>query len=213
MQNEYAPEKNRVFPELTKEAQEVLDQINMKTLEDIFAEKLAKAGVKETRGRLCGKEHMFMSDGTDMLTGSESVAEARLKNKTIRLNLPAIALFDAPFCSALLSVITHEEGHLVADGKACEGNFLLKRLHSLFSPATFPLSRTGNTYGEMKRGVAQYFFRIFNEVVNDKLAEEVFYEYLKRTGSATLYADDEAKTEFSRCYARGHSMVETFIEK
>ncbi len=213
MENESIQEKSREFSELTREAQEVLEQIDMKTLEDIFSEKLAKAGVEETRGRLCEKEYMLMSDGTDMFTGPETAAEASIKRRIIRLNLPEIALFDAPFRSALLSLITHEEGHLVVNGKACEGNFLLKKLRSFFSSVPFPLTSTGNMHGELRRGVSQCFFEIFNEVVNDKLAEEVFYEYLKRTGSAAFYKDDETEAKFSRCYPRGHGMVETFIEK
>lgn len=114
----------------------------------------------------------------------------------------------------ILSVFMHEQTHAVSKNIKREGGKierLTKQIKSFFSGRQKVDNSSGYQMGGIEKGNFRTRHLSFNEAVTDKIGEEVYDEYLKRTGDKQFFSD-HAGVKYGEGYIGARTMVDIMIE-
>lgn len=190
----------------------MIKSIDFTTLKNIFGEMRQKSGV--------GAESDFVSaEGVviDKDTGSESAGVYRPGK--VYLNPIRIAkngfTSREDFARKLLSVLVHEETHASGENKGCAGAVAdgIKQLRSYFTSKFVETEHTGFSRKGYNKGNFHLKAYCFNEAATDLIAEDVYKEYLRRTGEQKNFTRAGGNKEYFESYEGGRFFLNVFQEK
>ncbi len=111
----------------------------------------------------------------------------------------------ASFESIAFKVLCHEAAHAVSTNPH-ENTPLRTIVNSIKG---LPVTPGGVAYREGLLGFR--LFSQFNEAVTDTIAEEVYAEYLKRSGDTTFFQNKDGSNTFGRSYTAERELLQAFI--
>lgn len=198
--------------EYIAEAKKVIENIDYKTLKSIFDEMRLRAGATGVSG-FCGPERIAIDNGIGggQYEMKKGIAIApRFLSKREPEDISPVA-----FRNHIFSAAIHEETH--ASSKNSEdipkgAKYLWMRMKSLFKRSS-PYEVSGYDRRQFYKGSQERSFMDFNEGVTDKIAEEVYAEYLKRRGEKNIVSDQNHPAQYNvEAYLGSRAMVTGFIE-
>jgi hypothetical protein len=176
---EFAPQTSRENTVSNKEAdvRKKLESINEAVLEDIFRTILRRSGYEE-------KIHMYipLSDVVCVdLPEIKSSGTYYPQEHKIELNLPyVISENETEEFAAVTKVAIHEEVHALSKG----GLVFDDEAYEVEDHIGFAIERRD----EITRAVVQKSFTLFNEGMTELIADDVYEEYIRRTGDRLMYS-------------------------
>lgn len=185
------------YPEATQLLDSIVDEIDQEALKDISAEYAQRAGVESRRLNHVERDRIFMLDEKDF--PAAAVMAYNTFSNSIGVNTP---YFDARFreheehiLATFSRLYIHEQTHasgvvgcvvLEEGGGGQEENTEI-RIGTGFDVMYKKMSsRTGDGYGESR------IFELFNEGITERISDEVFLEYVRRTAPEWIGGVSEA---------------------
>lgn len=199
-------DKKSSLEELPKtRAEHVLEKVDFNLLRNIFAEQMRKSAVD--------------ADDINFQTPQKGISLKTISGHTyseywafmnkISIDPNKMSLeTDISFNNQIFSVLCHEETHSVSTS-AHHRSFVL----SLFNTFTNrPSGQSGLEYTSIVHDIVHDgSFGMFNEAVTDSVAEEVFGEYIKRSGDRVLFSNPDGIAEYSKTYLNERNIFKAFI--
>lgn len=212
----YQEEAQEISPENYKcETHEVIDRLDIKVLKDIFGEYRRRSGMND-KDFLVEKQGISVASGNggDFNEGHIIIGAGFLHPKDL---YPEEKRTKMDFRNQILCALLHEETHAAsfnyyAPSKYKKGGWRAS-LKSFFQAEPFLAKQSGFRRAVYKKGTYnKTSFRNFNEGVTDKVAEEVYTEYLKRTGDRDYFIASGQTTRYIESYLGPRAMVTAFVE-
>jgi hypothetical protein len=186
--------------DLRLRAEQLLEKVDFHLLRDIFSEERRKSGLDAENTNL----QTSASDVMRKPTHPTALGQYFLPENTIGMNLEKISgSDDRNFENIFFTILCHEETHSVSTNPHQQSG-LLRLFNSL---ANRPTDQTGFQYGTLRENA----FSMFNEGVTDTVAEEVYDEYIKRSGDRTLFINTDSTSEFRRNYPNERNILKAFM--
>lgn len=176
---EFAPHHSQESPTISKEeaVRKRLESINEAVLEDIFRTILRRAGYEE-------KIHMYIPLSEIMCVDLPEVKSSGTyypQEHKIELNLPYVtSANDIEEQAAVTKVAIHEEVHALSKG----GLVFDDAAYEVEDHIGFAIERRD----EITKAVVQKSFTLFNEGMTELIADDVYEEYIRRTGDRLMYS-------------------------
>ncbi|MFZ2187027.1 MAG: hypothetical protein WAV46_00115 [Candidatus Moraniibacteriota bacterium] len=205
------------------EAKKVLEKVDFSVMQDIFSEMYRKSGLQS-------EPKLIPLENIEVVGYSGGESNSVEKRITIGADFSPWAIRSRQFHSRewrsekqftrgrlradILSTFMHEQTHAISKNiRREEGKIerLKKQMKSFF----FGRQKVDNSSGYQMEGIEKGGFNVrhlpFNEAVTDKIGEEVYDEYLKRTGEKKFFLD-HAGTQYGEGYIGERAMVDIMIE-
>ena len=191
---------------------ELIRGVDYETLKDIFEGMRRRSGVSGEIG-FCGPEKIVINDGW---SGGEydfhngiTIGSSPLSRQEEH------PISRAEFQNEILSTLIHEETHASSKNlkeNPTGGKRLLAIVRSLFKKSD-PYRLSGYDRTQLEKSRTKRAFTDFNEGVTDKIAEEVYGEYLQRTGETAKVSDKDRRAEYHvAAYLGSRAVVTAFVE-
>lgn len=184
-------------------AEQLLKKIDFGLLRTIFTEEVRKSGLDPNHTNL-----RTLDDGVKLGT-IERPAEAgympwtneiTVDPEKISEQLPPEGYFE----NEIFAALCHEETHAVSQ-RPHTGMLFIEVLGFLLNK---PTMQVGVEYSTRS---GQTSFNILNEAITDTVGEEVYDEYVRRSGDRSLFSDHAGRTEFPRRYIYGRIVLRAFL--
>ncbi len=187
-------------------AEKVLKKIDFDTLGAVFAEERERAGLGRAATNLQKRDRIKLRPIKGKENGMAYIAYYAMFPNKIVADVERIMRYrpEENFENAFLSIICHEETHSVSTNPS-EHSGLSPLLHILSGKYT---SKTGVEYITSE---GDDFFHMLNEAVTDRFAEEVYDEYLKRTGDRASITNSDETQWFLQSYLNERNILQAFI--
>lgn len=203
--------------ELLVRGQEELTHVDFATLRNIYEEIMRRSGEDSEKMNFCGLESIsIVSDQYFMDIGEYSPDTKTLVVNVAHKDFPhnkseeKNELDPGLFARVLLSVLIHEETHATGDKLPCHSEEDLDRITEQIAQ-NGEMSVTGLRAIKMEAGEFSIGFYLLDEAVTDLIGEEVFVEYLKRTGDRVRYTSRKGSSKYARGYSGGRTCVAALI--
>lgn len=199
------------------EARKVIEKIDTPALKKLFDELRERAGATEEGGFIDPPDIRFGRCGENggMVGEYDVRGVIKINPHKLREMLTRLGDYDSPedFHAVVLRTIIHEETH--ASAKNTERSFFKTRLLFVLAAIMDKKRSFGVTgYQRLTADLNELHgdeFVAFNEGVTEKIAREVFDEYLTRTGDRTFFATD-GKSVSPWAYENMILFADLFIE-
>ncbi len=199
------------FFEFKKEYERTIDRVDFGVIKDIFTEIRRKSGVEEDF-QVVDKRGITVK--LEALLNPNAADYSGIENK-IRLFYPFQTNYSSHenLRNEVLSNIMHEETHAAGKVEDCSSWEARKlKWESFFSGKVIEYGKYGYSQSWVRKGEFYANFNYFNEGVTDKIAEEVYEEYLKRTGETGYFLGEKGNKRYSPGYLPSRALVTAFIE-
>lgn len=178
---EFAPHTSRenTISHKETEVRKKLESINEAVLEDIFRTIMRRSGVEE-------KVHMYIPMSEVVCVDNPEVKSSGTyypQEHKIEINLPYVAREnDAEERAAVTKVAIHEEVHALSKG----GLVFDDAEYEVEDHIGFAIERRD----EITKEVVRKSFTLFNEGMTELIADDVYEEYVRRTGERAAYSQE-----------------------
>lgn len=200
---------------LHERTKEILERVDFKTLKDVLTEERAKAGIEKPDQFECSLKNVqmmyiggahggYFSDEKSVVLDPLQIMEAQYDE-----NFDKIPPEKLDLETEVLSTLFHEETHGASKASGLPSSppadivaFMLSYVKPIRLGASGLTSDARIENGKFQRG----HLHLFNEAVTDRIAEDVWYEYHKRTGKEVKEGH-----VFRSNYSMFVGMLEAFI--
>lgn len=207
-------ESNRVplSFEFKKEFQRTLERVDFSCLEGIFNQLRRRSGVNENF-RILDKGSISIKPEkhSDPFSGDYDS-----RSNKIRIFYPSESDVFASYeelRNEVLCILIHEETHAAGKNTLCNiWEERKNRVTTFFLRGTFESDAMGYSQDKIRKGRAFSDFTYFNEGVTEKIAEQVYIEYLSQTGDRSFFSTSDRQVKYSETYPIARALVTTFAE-
>lgn len=193
--------------EIRRAIERVIKDIDFKVLSDIFEEERRRANAKGV-SKFCGPGDVDVKEGDfQRVLGINHSIYIEIHSDEVFNGMQRRGKGVESIPQTILSVLSHEEAHSVADnGRMFDRLKFMAELLSLREAVVFT---SGYDSLKKKGWRLSTQFSLFNEGVTDLVGEEVFTEYIRRTGTKSTF--DPATSGYYESYQGPRAVVKTFI--
>lgn len=178
---EFAPHQSieRTLSESEIRVRKRLESVDEEILEDIFRTILRRSGCEEKMHMYIPLSEVVCVDDKD----TKSSGTYYPQEHKIEINLPYIVdANDNQEFAAVTKVAIHEEVHAVSKG----GLIFNEDTSEVEDYVGFAIERRD----EITKAVVQKSFTLFNEGMTELIADDIYEEYVRRSGNKALYVQD-----------------------
>lgn len=195
-----------------EQALKLIEQVDLKTLNEIFDEIRKKSGVHKLE--IVDKKRIRVLREPDESTQHGSYAQYHGIDLVADYLTTPESVSEEEFRNHMLSILIHEETHAAAGSTRYQSIFFsdpkLERLKSILKPV--PIYKTGYSRQEYSFGLKRDRLDYFSEGVTDLIAEDVHAEYISRTGDRHFFSRAGEELRHIEGYRGSRVIVTVFIE-
>lgn len=193
---------------------EFLDQIDFEVLNQIFREIKGRSKDYRIKGENFISKRIIAvyPEGKDVSIRGTYSPKDGIQMLAGYLEEPRVDS-EEEFRNHMMSLLVHESVHATEGRRnyvSFFANLNIERLKSWLNPVL--VTRGGYETIKYIRGQLKHKLNYFNEGVTDLIAEEVYYEYLRRTGDRRLFAKEGRSPKFIEGYKGSRVIMAALIE-
>ncbi len=195
---------NEQKPDSRLRAERLLQKIDFELLRTIFSEEISRSGMNPASINL-----RTVDDGIKLDIIKESADAGYMPwTNEIKIDPEKISEYKsgkgANFENEIFGALCHEETHAISR-RPHTGILLIELFRFLLNKPTMQVGVEYSTRSD------ETSFNILNEAITDTVAEEVYDEYIRRSGDRSLFGDHAGTSEFPRTYIYGRIVLRAFI--